>query len=300
MLRAATTIRPALKTSVQPAMAARTFSSTSPAAETLREIEQRLKSVKNIEKITKSMKMIASTKLTKAQRAMNTAIQYGKTNSEIFDQSQVQAPENAKSLWIVVSSDSGLCGGIHSSVSKYTKRGIIEEGSEEHPIVILGDRARNQLQRSNPSDVKLSFNQIGKQIPTFTDAAAIADTILTSDIEFDQVNLVYNQYTSQIGYDANTIKAYTEKILSQSQGFKSYEQEEEATKDLAQFSFANAIYAALVEGHASEINARRNAMDNASKNAGEMINNLNLKYNRGRQAQITNELIEVITGASSL
>lgn len=259
MLRAA--IRPAFK--AQPA--ARSFSSTAPAAETLREIEQRLKSVKNIEKITKSMKMIASTKLTKAQRAMNTAIIYGKTNNEVFDQSQVHASENAKSLWVVVSSDSGLCGGIHSSVSKYTKRGIAEDGAEENQIVILGDRARNQLQRSNPEDVKLSFNQIGKQVPTFADAAAIADTILTSDVEFDQVNLVYNQYTSQIGYDAGTLKAYNAKVLNESEGFKSYEQEEDATKDLAQFSFANAIFAALVEGHASEINARRNAMDNASK-----------------------------------
>ncbi|TIA92722.1 hypothetical protein E3P99_00473 [Wallemia hederae] len=295
MLRAVAA-RPAIKQ----AAAARSFSSTAPAQETLREIEQRLKSVKNIEKITKSMKMIASTKLTKAQRAMNTAIIYGKTNNELFEQSQIKSPENAKSLWIVVSSDSGLCGGIHSSVSKYTKRGIAEDGSEDNQIVILGDRARNQLQRSNPSDVKLSFNQIGKQVPTFADAAGIADTILTSGVEFDQVNLVYNQYTSQIGYDAGTLKAYTDKVLSESEGFKSYEQEEEATKDLAQFSFANAIYATLVEGHASEINARRNAMDNASKNAGEMINTLNLKYNRGRQAQITNELIDIITGASSL
>lgn len=270
MLRAAA--RPVLK-----AQPVRAFSSTAAANETLREIEQRLKSVKNIEKITKSMKMIASTKLTKAQRAMNTAIEYGRTNAELFNQSEVKAPEDAKKLWVMVSSDSGLCGGIHSSITKYTKRSIAEEGAEENQIVVLGDRVRNQIQRSNAQDVKLAFNQIGKQVPTFNDAAAIADTILTSGIEFDQVNIVYNQYTSQISYDAGTLKAFTDKALSQAEGFKAYEQEEEATKDLAQFAFANAIFASLVEGHATEINARRNAMDNASKNAGDMIDSLQLK-----------------------
>ena len=99
-------------------------------------------------------------------------------------------------------------------------------------------------------------------------------------------------------------------------GFKAYEMEEEVTKDLAEFALANAIYAALVEGHACEISARyvhsspcksdnlslfsRNAMDNASKNAGDMIASLQLKYNRGRQAAITNELVDIITGASAL
>ena len=293
MLRAV--VRP---TAQLPKSGLRSFSSTTANYETLREIEQRLKSVKNIEKITKSMKMIASTKLTKAQRAMNTAITYGKANSEVFQQSQVEAPSDAKKLYVVISSDSGLCGGIHSSVSKFTRRNINEAGEAENQIVVVGDRARNQLTRTNGDDIKLSFNQIGKQVPTFADAATIADIILSSGVEFDQVNLVYNQYTSQISYDAAIVKAYAEKALNNSEGFKSYEQEEEATKDLAEFSFANAIFAALVEGHASEINARRNAMDNASKNAGEMINNLNLKYNRGRQAQITNELIDIITGAS--
>lgn len=89
-------------------------------------------------------------------------------------------------------------------------------------------------------------------------------------------------------------------LIGDSAQFKLYEQEDDVTKDLAEFSFANAIYAALVEGHASEINSKRNAMDNASKNAGDMISSLNMLYNRGRQAAITNDLVDIITGASAL
>jgi len=88
--------------------------------------------------------------------------------------------------------------------------------------------------------------------------------------------------------------------LKESPGFKAYEMEDDTTKDFAEFSLANAIYAALVEGHACEQSSRRNAMDNASKNAGDMISTLQMQYNRGRQAAITNELVDIITGASAL
>ena len=93
---------------------------------------------------------------------------------------------------------------------------------------------------------------------------------------------------------------YGKRALLEAPKFGAYEQEEDVTNDLATFSLTNAIFATLVEGHASEINSKRNAMDNASKSAGDMISNLNLLYNRGRQAVITNELIDIITGASSL
>jgi len=96
------------------------------------------------------------------------------------------------------------------------------------------------------------------------------------------------------------MEVQTESMLKESPGFKAYEMEDEVTKDLAEFSLANAIFAALVEAHACEQSARRNAMDNASKNAGDMISSLQMQYNRGRQAAITNELVDIITGASAL
>ncbi|EJU01478.1 ATP synthase gamma chain [Dacryopinax primogenitus] len=268
---------------------------------TLREIELRLKSVRNIEKITKSMKMIASTKLARAQRAMTFAKSYGIANTSIYEHSEAEKTETEgkkKKLFIVISSDRGLCGGIHSSVSKATRREI--ENDEDSTVVVLGDKSKAQLSRQLPGKIALTFNQIGKDIPTFADAAVIADQIVKSGIEYDSVSLVYNKFVSAISYEAAVIEVFSEETLKNSPNFRVYEMEDDVTRDLSEFALANAIYATLVEGHASEQSSRRNAMDNASKNAGEMINSLTMQYNRGRQAAITNELVDIITGASAL
>ncbi|KAK0498720.1 ATPase, F1 complex, gamma subunit domain-containing protein [Armillaria luteobubalina] len=259
---------------------------------TLRELELRLKSVRNIEKITKSMKMIASARLAKAQRAMGAAKDYGVANAEVFEQSKDEAPA-PKKLFVVISSDKGLCGGIHSSVTKAT----LESDS---PIMIVGDKSKAQLSRALPQNIRLTFNQIGRDVPTFADASAVADLIAKSGVEYDSVVLVYNKFVSAISYEPAALEIRGAKSLADSSKFKTYEMEDDFTKDLSQFSLANAIYALLVEGHACEISARRNAMDNASKNAGDMIDRLQMQFNRGRQAAITNELVDIITGASAL
>jgi F-type H+-transporting ATPase subunit gamma len=269
---------------------------------TLREIELRLKSVKNIEKITKSMKMIASTKLAKAQRAMVAGKQYGVANSEIFQHTPSETPAKHK-LFIVVSSDKGLCGGIHSSVSKATRRAIADPENPvdpDSPIMIIGDKSKGQLARVLSNNLALTFNQIGRDIPTFADAAGVADLIVQSGVEYDSIAIVYNKFVSAISYESAIVEVANEKTFKESSGFRAYEMEDDVTKDLAEFSLANAIYAALVEGHACEQSARRNAMDNASKNAKDMIDRLTMQYNRGRQAAITNELVDIITGASAL
>ncbi|KAF8558662.1 ATP synthase F1 gamma [Imleria badia] len=269
---------------------------------TLREIELRLKSVRNIEKITKSMKMIASTKLAKAQRAMIAGKQYGIANSEIFDHTPSETPAKRK-LFIVVSSDKGLCGGIHSSVSKATRRAIADTENPvdaDSPIMVIGDKSKAQLARALGKNLTLTFNQIGRDIPTFADAAGVADLIVKSGVEYDSIALVYNKFVSAISYEAGIVEVANENTFKESPGFRAYEMEDDVTKDLAEFSLANAIYAALVEAHACEQSARRNAMDNASKNAKDMIGTLTMQYNRGRQAAITNELVDIITGASAL
>ncbi|KJA17785.1 hypothetical protein HYPSUDRAFT_45968 [Hypholoma sublateritium FD-334 SS-4] len=280
---------------------------------TLREIELRLKSVRNIEKITKSMKMIASSKLAKAQKAMEAGKAYGIANKEVFTHVPSDKPTPNK-LLIVVSSDKGLCGGIHSSVSKATRRAManVEDsplaGSNPNdatvdatsPIVVVGDKSKAQLLRVAGDNFQLTFNQIGRDIPTFADAAIIADLIITGNIKYDSVVIVHNKFVSAISYEPTAVEIKGEEALKESNAFKVYENEDDATKDFAEFSLANAIYAALTEGHACEQSARRNAMDNASKNAKDMINSLQMQYNRGRQAAITNELVDIITGASAL
>jgi len=243
------------------------------------------------------MKMIASTKLAKAQRAMTNAKNYGLASGEVFKQVDI-SPER-KRLFIVISSDRGLCGGIHSSVTKATRR-LIAESDEKAKVVVLGDKSKSQLTRLSPGNLLLTFNQVGKDVPTFADACVVADFISQGDAEFDSVCVVYNKFVSAISYEASVMEVVNQNALWETPNFKQYEMEDDVTKDLVEFSLANAIYAALVEGHAAEISSRRNAMDNASKNAGDMITSLQMKYNRGRQAAITNELVDIITGASAL
>ncbi|QRV84773.1 F-type H+-transporting ATPase subunit gamma [Ceratobasidium sp. AG-Ba] len=288
-----------LARTVRPTLAAASNVQAARNMATLREIEMRLKSVRNIEKITKSMKMIASTRLNKAQRAMSVAKAYGVANNEVFGNAEATVPAGGKKLYIVVSSDRGLCGGIHSSVTKATKKAIAEDNGQGS-IVVLGEKSKAQLSRSSAKNLELSFSQIGREVPNFADAATIADKIITSGIEFDSVALVYNRFVSAIAYESTIMEVFNEKALLEAPAFKAYEMEDDSTKDLVEFSLANAIYAALVEGHAAEISSRRNAMDNASKNAGDMIGRLTMQFNRGRQANITNELVDIITGASAL
>jgi len=273
----------------------------------------RIKSVRDIAKITKSMKMIASSKLAKAQRAMEAGKAYGIANKELFTHVPSDKPTPNK-LFVVISSDKGLCGGIHSSVSKATRRALANvadsplAGADANdatvdassPIVVVGDKSKAQLLRVVGSNYQLTFNQIGRDIPTFSDAAAIADLIIQRNIKYDSVVLVYNKFISALSYEPAVMEVKGEEALKESNAFKVYENEDDATKDFAEFSLANAIYAALTEGHACEQSARRNAMDNASKNAKDMINSLQMQYNRGRQAAITNELVDIITGASAL
>jgi len=266
---------------------------------TLKEIEQRLKSVKNIEKITKSMKVVASTKLTRAERAMKQAKKYGAANEELFKNSEIGSDNgDAKVLYVAISSDRGLCGGIHSSVTKATLRAL--NANPEARVAVLGDKPKAQLARSRTDDFVITFNQIGRDIPTFAEAAAIADEIKTKGGEWDVVKIIYNKYISAISYEPTELVVTNAKSLNEAAGFKAYEQEEDSTGDIAEFSLANALYLALVEGHAAEQSARRTAMDNASGNAADMIGKLNLQFNRARQGKITGELIEIITGASAL
>ncbi|WVF68883.1 ATP synthase F1, gamma subunit [Kwoniella sp. CBS 6097] len=265
---------------------------------TLREIEQRLKSVKNIEKITKSMKVVASTKLTRAERAMREAKKYGAANNELFKHTESEGSEEApKILYVGISSDGGLCGGIHSSITRAIKK---EMAANPGSLAVVGDKPKSQLARAMPQAFKVTFNSVGKDVPTFAEASAIADEIVKNGGEWDELKIVSNKYLSAISYESGVTSVISAKALQAAAGFQQYEMEEDVSKDLSEFALANAIYTALVEGHAAEISARRTAMENASNNANDMMASLQLQYNRGRQAVITNELIDIITGASAL
>ncbi|CAG8951501.1 hypothetical protein HYFRA_00007417 [Hymenoscyphus fraxineus] len=266
---------------------------------TLREIEDRLKSIRNIEKITNTMKIVASTKLTRAQRAMTSSRQYGQTSNTVFDNAETKAleGENKKTLIVVASSDKGLCGGIHSGMSKQVRRMLLEKPDAD--IVVLGEKCKAQLSRSNGRNIVLNFAGLGKDIPTFADAQAIADQISLLPTDYASIQIVYNKFINATSYEATPIEAFSEEAIANSPNFSAFEIEDETLGNLREYALSNSLYWALAEGHACEQSARRNAMDNASKNAGDMITKYQILFNRTRQAVITGELVEIITGAAA-
>jgi F-type H+-transporting ATPase subunit gamma len=184
---------------------------------TLREIEGRLKSIRNIEKITNTMKIVASTRLTRAQKAMDESRNYGQTSNTVFEQAETKPLADKKTLYVVASSDKGLCGGIHSGLSKATRRLLAE--NPEADIVILGEKAKAQLSRVAPEKILLSFANVCKDIPTFADAQAIADQISLLPTDYASVKIVYNKFINAQSYEATTVEAFSEEAITQSGRF---------------------------------------------------------------------------------
>ncbi|KAF7588628.1 atp3 gamma subunit of the F1 sector of mitochondrial F1F0 ATP synthase [Aspergillus hancockii] len=281
-------VRPAVKAGS--AIVTRTAPPNTANFATLREIEGRLKSIKNIEKITNTMKVIASTRLTRAQKAMGDSRIYGETSNTVFEQAETKPLDDKKTLLVVASSDKGLCGGIHSGLSKATRRMLQEYPNAD--IVVLGEKAKAQLSRTNANALVLSFANVCKDIPTFADAQAVADQIALLPTDYASVKIVYNKWLNAQSYEPSTVEAYSEQAITQSANISAFEIDDSALANLREYSLANSLFWAMAEGHACEIS-------NASKNAGEMINKFQILYNRQRQAAITGELVEIITGATA-
>lgn len=266
---------------------------------TLRDIEMRLKSIKNIEKITNTMKIVASTRLNKAQRAMQASRVFHESDKEFFQNTEPEVKEDEKTLLIVISSDKGLCGSIHSQISKAARKRI-EELKGNVDIVAIGDKVKAQLSRTHAEKMAMAFSNVGKEEPNFHEVSAIADEIATLG-KYENTEIMYNKFVSGVSFEPSKFSVFTADAIEKAPGLSKYELEaENVSEDFAEFSLANSLLTAQAEGYASEISARRNAMDNASKNAGDMINSYSILYNRTRQAVITNELVDIITGASSL
>ncbi|XDG07016.1 hypothetical protein ABKA04_006631 [Annulohypoxylon sp. FPYF3050] len=293
--------RPALRAGAA-AIPARTANNGAAAGyATLREIEGRLKSIRNIEKITNTMKIVASTKLTRATRAMNDSRKYGQTSNQVFESAETKPlePEGKKVLYIVCSSDKGLCGGVHSGLTRFMRRSVLLPGQQPADLVLIGEKSRAQLSRTNAKDIVLSFAGMGKDIPTFADAQAIADQVTQLPTEYSDIKIVYNKFINATSYEPTVVEAYSEEAFANSPNFSAFEVDEELLSNLREYTLANSLFWALAEGHACEISARQQAMDNASKNAGEMISKYQILFNRTRQAVITGELVEIITGATA-
>lgn len=215
------------------------------------------------------------------------------------DVKESETPAALKQLLVVCSSDRGLCGAIHSSLSKLARQ-IVRKDKEGTSIVVLGDKAKPQVAREGRTNIKLAINQVGRNAPSYSEALSIVNALLKEKIESDKIKVMFNYFKSVIAYENKTVTLPTVESIEAAPGRPKYEIKAEVVQNYLEWVMANSIFEGLVEGYASEMAARRMAMENATKNSEEIVQRLTMQYNRTRQAVITNELVDIITGASAL
>jgi F-type H+-transporting ATPase subunit gamma len=188
------------------------------------------------------MKIVASTKLTRAQRAMTESRNYGESSNTVFEKAETKPleGENKKSLIIVCSSDKGLCGGIHSGLSRYVRKTVAE--NPNHDLIIIGEKCKAQLSRSNPQNIVLSFAGIGKDVPTFADAQAIADQVALLPTDYSSVKILYNKFLNAQSYEPTPIEAFSEEAIAQSPNFSAFEIDDAVLANLREYALANSLY----------------------------------------------------------
>jgi F-type H+-transporting ATPase subunit gamma len=293
---------------------------------TLKTLRIRRKSVQSTKKITLAMKMVAGAKLRRAQerveagrpyaRLMNQILRDLATNAQALETPQPLLIGTGKSdvhLIVVATSDRGLCGPFNSSILRQARRMISWSESQGQTVILLsvGRKGKDVLSREYGSLLLESFTEIGHPRLHFSDAQQIADSLLKmfEDGVFDICTLVYNHFKSAITQEViaqQIIPLKTDSsnsLLSKGQTLSLYEYEPDEGKILSELlpqNIAVQVYNALLENAASEQGARMTAMDNASRNADDIIQKLTLEYNRTRQTHITRELIEIISGAEAL
>ncbi|CCD74122.1 F-ATPase gamma subunit [Caenorhabditis elegans] len=271
---------------------------------TLKDISIRLKSVKNIQKITKSMKMVAAAKYAKAERELKGARAYGVGAKTFFDNIDpvvegVEKQESKKQVLVLITSDRGLCGGVHSSIVKEAKNILNNAGDKEIRVVAIGDKSRAGLQRLYANSILLSGNEIGRAPPSFADASIAAKAILDSGYDFETGTILFNRFKTVVSYETSKLQILPLEAIKAKEALSTYDSvDDDVLQSYSEYSLAQLIYYGMKESATSEQSSRMTAMDGASKNAGEMIDKLTLAFNRTRQAVITRELIEIISGAA--
>ena len=289
---------------------------------TLDDLKKRIASVKSTQKITKAMKMVAAAKLRRAQENAEKGRPYSeKMNNIILNLSNgISDKENAPKLLsgtgqekvhlcIVLTSDRGLCGGFNTNIIKKAKayfQKISNEG-KTLKIITVGSKGYDQLKRAHKNDIveRISFKD-SKTI-NYLDAEKVGKMIIENfeKEEFDVCTIFYNKFKNvitQIPQEQQIIPLKTPEVEENSSedNYEFEPDEDEILSNLLPKNISTQIFKAMLENSASEQGSRMSAMDNATRNAGEMVDKLTIEYNRSRQAAITKELIEIISGAESL
>jgi len=278
---------------------------------TEKQIWNQIQSTKNIQKITSSMKMVSAAKLKGDETRRSTAIAFNSWAEElngepkmIEDATFEELPQRV--LIVPMSSDKGLCGGVNSFITRSVKACVkaLGEQGKEADIAVIGDKGRGQMRRHLGDKIKLSLTEV-ESPGNFTLAGAIASELVANGAgDYDAVVIMYNSFKNKGTYfqKYKVVKPFSGE--GEDEPLMAYEFEpdtkSEVLVDLQEYLLTSEIFDCLMDGAAAEQSARMTAMENASKNAGEMIESLTLKYNRARQTRITTELIEIISGAAAL
>jgi F-type H+-transporting ATPase subunit gamma len=289
----------------------------------LDDLKKRIKSVKSTQKITKAMKMVAAAKLRKAQENAERGRPYSRKMQNIILNltNSINDPQNApklligtgddkKYLCVVLTADRGLCGGFNSNICKLAKinfKKILGEG-KTLKIITVGTKGLDQIKREYGKYVIKKFSFKEKKQISFNEAKIVGDEIVSlfDQNEFDKCILFYNNFKNvitQIPQAQQIVPAENNSSDKTDEKTHSYEfepDEDEILEDLLPKNISTQIFKALLENAASEQGSRMTAMDNATRNAGDLVEKLTINYNRSRQASITKELIEIISGAESL
>ncbi|GGD48713.1 F0F1 ATP synthase subunit gamma [Erythrobacter arachoides] len=288
----------------------------------LKELKDRIKSVKSTQKITKAKQMVAAAKLRRAQAAAEAARPYatrlaavmasiaGKVDTDGGPRLLAGTGSDKRNLLVVVNTDKGLCGGLNSNIVKEAKlraRALLAEGKSVE-FYLVGKKGRAPIKRDYASAIKREFDTSTVRQPGFAEAEDIAAELLAmfEDGKFDVAHLVYPVFKSALQQDPVTAQLIPvpspEGVAVAANGAAvDYEpDEEEILAELLPRYVKTQVFGALIEREASEQGASMTAMDNATRNAGDLIDKLTIQYNRSRQAAITTELIEIIAGAEAL
>jgi len=288
----------------------------------LKDLKNRIETVKSTRKITKAMQMVAAAKLRRAQEAAEASRPYTERFNAVMaglsaaSAGSESAPKllsgtgsDQTHLLVVMTAERGLCGGFNSSIVKLAKAKVLDLQRKGKTIKILtvGKKGRDQLRRDLGSLMIGHVDLSAVKRLGYVDAQGIAKDIMTrfDTGEFDVATIFFSRFQSVISQVPTEQQIIPAKFEAQGEGDAAtvydYEPgEDEILADLLPRGVATQIFSALLENGASEQGSRMAAMDNATRNAGEMIDKLSIQYNRSRQAAITNELIEIISGAEAL
>ena len=288
----------------------------------LDDLKKRISSVKSTQKITKAMKMVAAAKLRRAQESAERGRPYSEKMNNIIlnlssglsDKENVPkllsgSGEDKVHLCVVMTADRGLCGGFNSNIIKKAKSYFkkLSDGGKTLKIITVGSKGYDQLKRVYKDNIieNISFKE--SKNANFFDANKVGKIIIEKfeNKEFDICTIFYNQFKNvitQIPQEQQIIPLkITEDETNKSEESYEFEpDEDEILGNLLPKNISTQIFKAMLENSASEQGSRMSAMDNATRNAGEMVDKLTIEYNRSRQAAITKELIEIISGAESL